>query len=476
MTLMKKPGPLLEWHGNQIRVVVQVPPSARKRVGKTKLREVLPTSDPKVARRLAIPIIARFKGIIAGLPETGGRSADEVAKEALVWRREYAAEAEANAGESFPDLVVGGLVEQRHDELSRDLGEDAAHLFVEVATGRATPLTILMDAWLKEADYAGRTVAAFRHAVGRLEEWCRTNSVPATVEAITRKRAGQFLATTFIATGAHPATANKAITGLKAYWAWMVKRGHIEWGADANPWQGQRLDDKGRAKRRAARDVGETTKRPFTDDEVAKLLGSISEQPLADFIRVAALTGMRRDEIATLQVRHIRDGTIHVPGTKTAAAVRVVPLHSDLMAVISRRVEAKGPSAYLFHELPDQTSEVRGRGAPVTQAFTRRRREIGVDDAQEGVRQSRIDLHSFRRWFIRQAVGALERGATGFTPWTIADVVGHSKEEGTLGLTMGRYPGAASIEALKACVAAAKLPAAVRVQVEPRRRGRPRSL
>ena len=91
----------------------------------------------------------------------------------------------------------------------------------------------------------------------------------------------------------------------------------------------------------------------------------------------------------------------------------------------------KEPSAFLFHELPDQKGDARGRGAPVSQAFTRTRRDLGVDEVIAGARQSRIDFHSFRRWFIRKGVEALERGATGFIAWTIADVVGHSKKRWT---------------------------------------------
>jgi hypothetical protein len=63
-----------------------------------------------------------------------------------------------------------------------------------------------------------------------------------------------------------------------------------------------------------------------------------------------------------------------------------------------------------------------------------------------------------RRWFIRRAVEALENGAVGFTAWTMADVVGHSKEDGPLPMTMGRYPGKASFEAMRACIEAVKLP------------------
>ncbi|WP_375276179.1 hypothetical protein [Methylorubrum thiocyanatum] len=235
----------------------------------------------------------------------------------------------------------------------------------------------------------------------------------------------------------------------------MEKRGHVE----GNPWTKQSLSNKDRDRRKRGSELGETDKRPFTDDEVLKLLTGIPDPLLNDFCRVAALTGMRRDEMANLQVRHIQRDVIRVPGTKTAAAVRDVPLHPDLVTLVARRCTGKTTDGFLFDELPEQANAARGRGAPITQSFTRRRRTLGVDDTPQGERQSRVDLHSWRRWFIRRAVRALEEGAQGFTAWTIADVVGHSNEDGPLAMTMGRYPGRADHKALRACVEAVRLPA-----------------
>ena len=63
--------------------------------------------------------------------------------------------------------------------------------------------------------------------------------MPATIEAVNRKIAGRFIADAFVTAGAHPATANKAISGLSSYWDWLGKRGHIEEGV--NPWHRQFL-------------------------------------------------------------------------------------------------------------------------------------------------------------------------------------------------------------------------------------------
>ncbi|MFG1400706.1 tyrosine-type recombinase/integrase [Xanthobacter sediminis] len=297
----------------------------------------------------------------------------------------------------------------------------------------------------------GRTETARKQAVRVFLDWCGASSIPETVEAIDRKVAGRFVSEVFIAKGADPATANKLITGLSALWKWMEKRGHATAG---NPWERQSLKLK-----KVKTEEGEGAKRPFADKEVTAILAG-AEGVLGDLCRLAALSGMRLGELAELRVRNVRDGAIRVGQGKTDAATRDVPIHPVIASLVASRCEGKGPDAYLFHELPEQRNEARSRGAPASQAFTRLLRELKLSERIEGRRQARTDFHSFRRWFIRKAVEALEQGATGFTAWTLADVVGHSKEAGPLPMTMGRYPGAAGMEAKRACVEAVQLPVA----------------
>lgn len=69
------------------------------------------------------------------------------------------------------------------------------------------------------------------------------------------------------------------------------------------------------------------------------------------------------------------------------------------------------------------TSETRQRltviemGPCVSQRLLR---HLKLDDRIEERRQARTGFHSFRHWFIRKAVEALEQGAMGFTAWTLA--------------------------------------------------------
>jgi len=447
-------GSHLEWHGNKIRVRVRVPESLRKHFGTMFLREILHTSSPRDAEILKGAVITRLKLRIR--EAHNGKPNDDLLIEAFDWREAIAHENKQIEEGDLDDAEAAArwALGERMEQLERQQGAARASLFVSVASGVATPLGHLVDVWLRERGLAGRTEAAYRYAVKLLEAWCRDAKVPPTVEAVTKRLAGRFITEKFIELGAAPATANKTITALRTYWGWLYQRGHLE--DEKNPWVDQ---DLGRhSKSRVQGEAEEDPKRPFTDEEVATLMLGITKPLLADFCRVAALTGMRRDEIAWLRVRHLDSDIINLRGTKNKNATRDVPIHPDLVDLFARRTFGKEPSAFLFHELPDQKGDARGRGAPLSQAFTRTRRILGVDEVIEGTRQSRIDFHSFRRWFIRKGVEALERGATGFTAWTIADVVGHSKNDGPLPMTMGRYPGRAGPEALRACVEAVHLP------------------
>ncbi|MBS7544023.1 tyrosine-type recombinase/integrase [Ancylobacter oerskovii] len=442
---------------------VRVPPSVQASAKLPAwLKEALPTDSPRAAETLKWTVIARLKQRIEDARNgvVSGTEADPIVAEALLWKE---AIADDTATGEPSDTTARMALEDRVDAVADRLGHERAQLLAGIALGTATPLDSHVEAWIKEKAYKGRTEAARRHAIRIFRTWCVDKKVPVTIEAVTRKLAGRFVTEHFVSGGIHAATANKAISGLSSYWEWLAKRGHIE--DDANPWHRQFLKvgtgPKG--------EDGQGIKRPFTDTEVAKLIAGITKQPLADMCRLAALSGARITELAELRVRHLtfnegEDGTdlstFRIVDGKTDSAARTVPIHSSTFEMLKARCEGKAASDFVFHELPEQSHAARKRSAPASQAFVRERRELGVDDQMPGVRQSRVDFHSWRRWFIRKAVEALENGAQGFTAWTIADVVGHSKEDGPLPMTMGRYPGVAGTDALRACVESVRFPEA----------------
>lgn len=190
--------------------------------------------------------------------------------------------------------------------------------------------------------------------------------------------------------------------------------------------------------------------RPFTDAELVKLLSAPSHRQdplLSDLMPMAALSGMRIEELCGLRVGDCAGGGFAVREGKTDAAARTVPIHPDLAGIVARRCAGKAAAGFLFHELPGGGLDGK-RSDPASKRFTRLRRALGVDDAREGRRRSLANFHSFRRWFITKAEQA------GIPGETIKVVVGHKRED----VTFGVYSGSPSEKQKRACVEAVRLP------------------
>jgi integrase len=390
----------------------------------------LKTRSLAVARRERHAAIAEFQAILKiARAKLGGADATS---EALSWRHHLSMTDDAEAKEA-----VEGLVEDRAYEIEEELGEDAAVAFADAAFGRATPLAACVDDWLSDSSYRGRTQGDHHRAISRLSSWLTSQRLPVTIEGVTRKVAGQFAMNGLKEGGIAPKTVNKYLSSLSSYWEWLERRGH----AEANPWLRQSVSVKGASAAAAAAGAQE---RPFTDEEVSRLLSGPAEQELRDVMLLLALSGLRIEEVYQLRVSDCGGGCFAVRRSKTAAGTRVVPIHSALQAIVSRLVESRQPDAFLI----EKGSASAERSMAMSKRIGRYRQAVGVDVRVEGKRRSLVNAHSFRRWFITKAERA------GQAENIIASVVGHKRP----GMTFGVYSGGPSAEQLRACVEAVRLP------------------
>jgi integrase len=167
-------------------------------------------------------------------------------------------------------------------------------------------------------------------------------------------------------------------------------------------------------------------------------------------MRIAALSGMRINEIGRLKVADCADEVFNIREAKTAAGVRRVPIHPTLKPIIARRSKGKAGDAYLIEELSAPQDHTTDRAGKASERFTTYRRDLGIDERKDGQRQSNIDFHSFRRWFVTKAEEA------GQPPHIISAVVGHAG--GRQGMTLGLYSGGPSEAQMRAVVESVKLP------------------
>ncbi|WP_406872884.1 tyrosine-type recombinase/integrase [Aminobacter sp. P9b] len=441
----------LQWHGQQYRVRLRVPAKLRPLLGTAQLIEPLHTDNLQEANERKHAIVGRMKAEIK-LARSALGNANPHSAEALQLRLRHR--------EHDPDTIA--RIEARAEAIGELHGGRAQAEFAEVARGIFTPLAHHADAFLAyKATYRKKSSGDFYRVLGWLEGWMKANHHSAFIDFVDRKKAGSFIDEA-LSIGRSRDKVAAYLGFLREYWKWLKMRGHVE----ENPWLDQELPPSARASRDSAPDKG---KRPYVAAEIAALVygpvESLLQAPpktyMRDLMHIAALSGMRLEEICQLRVADCEGGEFRIRHGKTDNASREVPIHSQLAAIVKQRTEGRKPDAFLLDGLPKTPESRDTRSDPASKAFTRYRRKVKVDERPNGKAKSNVDFHSFRRWFIKVARDRLDTGEAGYSPWTIADVVGHDDEgvKDFLKLTMKHYPGPSSGDAKRALVEAVKLPA-----------------
>lgn len=419
-----------------------------------RLIKSLQTTDVNVARAARWNAVAQLKARIEEAKRPTKGENDPLTLEALEWREALATAQESGEREAHLERIGERAYEVHYSTRRRDTGnpEDdeamaEAKAFYDLATGQATPLDTYLDRWLAASGYTERTKADARTAMEQFRRWCLDNKRPAFIEKVSDRVAADFR-DWMVANGVHPTTTNKKLSALRQYWAWLDTS--IE--ARPNPWMRKSLPKIKR--HRINPDGPDARERPFTDDEVRKLLAGQTKGVLADFMRVAALSGMRPDEIGRLRIRDCQNGVFTIRQGKTPAAVRDIPIHSGLRDIIRRLIGNRESNAFLFRDLPDSGWDG-NRVMALSKRFATYRRRLGIDDKRPGARRSKVNFYSFRRWFATKVEEAGQRENVA------AAVMGHEKG---VSITFSLYSQAELTELKRKCVEAVKLPKAIETQ------------
>lgn len=429
-------------------VTVEAPRTLQKVMGRKRLVRSLQTTDINIARAARWKAVSELKAFIEAAKRPAKDQHDPLTQEAMSWREAIAAADHSAEREVYIDRIADRAHElhyagrsslPEHEEFD-DEQADEAKAFFDLATGRATPLDAYLERWLSGSGYQERTKADARTALQQLQDWCASEKRRAFIESVDDRMASDFRDLGL--RGVHPKTVNKKLSALRQYWHWLGK----SFGIKPNPWQDKSLPKP--KPHLADPDGPDAKERAFSDDEVRVLLAGKADRDLADFMRIAALSGMRLDEIGQLRVRDIVDGSFCIRWGKTANAARNVPIHSELTSLVQRRVGNRQGDAFLFPDLVD-TGWDNNRTMAISKRFGYYRRRLGVDDTRPGAKRSKVNFHSFRRWFATQAEEAGQRENV------VAAIMGHSKG---VGLSFGLYSQAELSKLKKQCVEAVKLP------------------
>ncbi|MCQ1571730.1 tyrosine-type recombinase/integrase [Neorhizobium galegae] len=417
---------------------IDVPRPLRTILGKKRLVRSLQTRDLGEAQRSRWKVIASFHEEIAAATTKSSAEAQDQrgvhVRLALEAREEMRSIEDSEDRDNYSDMIET-VVESMKDSTE-------AEQFRDIALRGADPIDLHLERYFAATTLAARSKADATTAVGELTSWLKKNKHPLNVQRLTSRLAGEYR-DSLVSAKMHVRTLNKKISLLSSYWRWLGKAGVID--ADKpNPWKGKSLP-----KPKAWRDGSDQTgMRPFTDEEVSKLLAGKADKDMMDLMKIAALSGMRIEEIGQLRVADCANDLFNIRRAKTKASIRKVPIHPELKEIIAARVEDKAQDGFIFPDFKDSGWDG-ARTMAISKAFGRYRKDIGVDETPEGSRRSRIDFHSFRRWFARKCEEA------GQQQNIVARVMGH---EIGLGITFGTYSRAQPLDLMRSCVESVKLP------------------
>jgi integrase len=400
----------IELRGNTWFATLHVPKDVREVLGRSKLIRTLKTADRRLAQERAMAVVAEWKALIRNARgnaqgDTSGATTDSFTMDALKWR-----ESVITAKDQQEQEAMELLMTDRAEELEQSKGYPAAKAFADIVLGVSTPISPLIEPWAASlANHAEKTRSLYIPVVKKMAAKFKT------LEAIDRKAVRAWILE--LQGALSGATIQRNLGACQNMWEWCQARDLVD--IDFTPFKGHQVK------------VKKQSYVPFTPAEVVhlwKLAAKKDNQPLADLIQLGAYTGGRIEELCQTKVEHVTDhGSILVPGTKTDAAIREVPVHRSIKKLVERLVK-DSKDGYL---IPSPANNARGnRSDPLSKTFGRLKGELGYEGDRTRV------FHSIRKTLVTLLENA------GVPEGVTADIVGHEKQT----MTYGLYSGGNSLE------------------------------
>jgi len=315
------------------------------------------------------------------------------------------------------------------EKIERRAGVPKASRWYKTAMGLSTPLETVFDQYKADAG-AALSLSSINNLNTAIREFLEFVGEDTSLEEVDRRKVAEFVTRHLpnkkgpkAPEGQGPATIRKKVSQLGQIWVWARRRGLLS-REQENPWDEQAPTAK-------EVEAKTSSRRIYTPEETRKLLEkTVPGEALGDVIRVALLTGVRLEEVTSLEASQVdpeaRWYTILKGKTKNAA--RVVPLVDMAQEVIKARLEKAKGGGPLFAELPVRKSTGK-RGGTVSQAFTRLRRTV-LGEHTDGELAQHCFRHTWRTAANRAGVDvrdAMEMG--GWSRGQSSDLVyDHGKE------------------------------------------------
>lgn len=313
------------------------------------------------------------------------KKADPLNLKALEFRKDIN-KARSEGNERLAD-VMEDLAVDKAEELEKTFGLVRAKTWFQLATTEGKTLDELVDIWLADSDYIEQTKKQHKKAYEDFKAFMGGDNVPS---AVTDEAAITYVEDVIKKSKKAPATQRRNVNSLLAFWEWMGLRKHVPRGF--NPWRGFKISNQRTSKKTE-------DKRPYTDEELVKLLSSDVDYPgLSDVILFGLYTGARLEEICSLKIGDIRkngDGIwfVQIKKSKTKAGVRTIAIsHRIPCSILEYRwSDDMNTEDQLFPEFKPGGYDEKLSWS-VSKAFGRFRDKVGLSRA--------TDFHSLRRSFI----------------------------------------------------------------------------
>jgi integrase len=412
-----------------------VPRSLRAVIGRSEILRTLKTQDKREADKRKHRVLAELQEMVSRLAVEATLPKDTAEYVLATARTLREAVVTGESTEENAQAALNHALDHHLETLARKNGIDGATgdpLLTEahertlrlahqvLSHGNVTLLSESVAKYLKEIK-PRITGAAYKQKDKQLHAFAKWLG-EVDVATITRRVTGRYVADVVQAADLASKTKKDWIANLTAFGSWLTQYGLTEF----NPWSGLT-----RAIRESTRGGSKPEKRPYTPKELVKLLGHLKPgSPLLPLACIAAYSGCRIEELASMQVDHITDDALRVMEGKNANSVRYVPLH-DVIKPMVRQLCRTSTDGYLISGLlPGGVDNKRSHYVSKRFGDLLRRNEFP---------EGEVDFHSFRRSFAQRCEQA------GLPQSTAALLLGHARQS----LTYGLYSPGPEFEALQ---------------------------
>jgi len=411
----------LKLQGSTYHARLTVPKDVRVKFGnKAEMWRTTGTGDKRLAEIIGAEMVAAWKREVYS-----ARNGVSVTEWTKAWAKELRnasslpADDYADGSDSLPServIAEHAMIEELEDMvLDRRFTVPQAKAAFEVATGLRVILADHKDDYMAQyRNHNVKTKAAYQAAVARF-----VNQFPDD-QQVTPKALKAWVTSMVDKEELAAKTVTRMLNQARAFWAYLVDH--------------EIVDDAPNTAAFAQLKVPKTAKKqesvtPFTPKEVVDILRSpvaVEDTQLTLLITIAMYTGARIEELAMLKRSDLdfASEAINFRGTKTKAAVRIVPMHPALIPILS---SIEGDDPFVIGGL---NIDGRGeRGKALGKRFGRLKTGMGFIPRQQV-------FHS-----IRATVATMLEQAH-VSEGVAADIVGHEKKT----MTYGLYSGGSSLE------------------------------